>query len=75
MSSALFVLGVLFLVLVAPLWIVAHYLVRWRAQRALTADDEKQLAELYELAGKMEARITNLEHVLAPDGVQPEAYR
>jgi phage shock protein B len=59
-----FVLGVIFLVVVAPIWIVAHYLTRWRRSRRLSTEDERSLGELFEAAGKMEARLVALERVL-----------
>ena len=59
-----FVLGIIFLVIVAPIWIVAHYLTRWRSARKLSAADERSLAELHDAAGKMEARLAALERVL-----------
>lgn len=59
-----FVLGVIFLVVVAPIWIVAHYLARWRRTHKLSASDERSLGELYETARRMEARIVALERVL-----------
>ena len=59
-----FVLGVIFLVVVAPIWIVAHYLTRWRRSGKLSAEDERSLGELYEAARKMEARLAALERVL-----------
>jgi phage shock protein B len=59
-----FILGIIFLVVVAPIWIVAHYLTRWRRSRKLSADDERSLGELYESARRMEGRIAALERVL-----------
>ncbi len=59
-----FVLGLIFLVVVAPIWIVAHYLVRWRKSRRLTSGDEKALGELYDIARRMEGRVVTLERVL-----------
>ena len=60
------VLGVLaitlvFLVFVLPIWIIAHYLSKARIARALTAQDEKMLADLWEVARQMEQRMINLE--------------
>jgi len=59
-----FVLGIIFLTVVAPIWIVAHYLTRWRRSRRLSAGDEKSLGELYDTARRMEGRIASLERVL-----------
>jgi phage shock protein B len=58
------VLGIVFLVIVAPLWIIAHYLTRWRISRRLSADDEKAMGELWQTARRMEARIDALERLL-----------
>ena len=69
-TSVFMVLGIIFLVIVAPIWIVAHYLTRWRRSRKLSAEDERSLGELYEAARKMEARLAALERVL--DAEAPE---
>ena len=58
---------VLFLVIVAPVWIISHYVTRWRTAKTLSAEDEKMLAELWELAPKMESRINTLERILDAD--------
>ena len=63
-GGLLFILGIIFLVVVAPLWIVAHYLTRWRAARRLSSEDEKAMAELWRRARRMEAQIEALERVL-----------
>ena len=58
---------VLFLVIVAPVWIISHYVTRWRTAKTLSAEDEKMLAELWELAPKLESRINTLERILDAD--------
>jgi phage shock protein B len=61
---------ILFLVIVAPVWIISHYVTRWRTAKILSADDEQMLAELWEVAPKLESRINTLERILddeAPD--------
>jgi phage shock protein B len=64
MNPFIFVLGILALTIVVPLWIVFHYLTRWRAQRGLTTEDERMLADLWESAKRMENRIVNLERIV-----------
>ncbi|WP_372397595.1 envelope stress response membrane protein PspB [Azospirillum sp. HJ39] len=59
-----FVLAVLFMVVVAPVWIVFHYITKWRSQRGLTAQDERLLAELWEISNRLETRVQTLERVL-----------
>ena len=64
------IVGIVFLVVVLPIWIIAHYGTRWRTNRVITSGDEKLLADLWDTAGKMEARIDTLERILddeAPD--------
>ncbi len=60
----------IFLVFVAPIWIIAHYATRWRTAKVLSPEDEKMLSELWELAPRLESRINTLERILdaeAPD--------
>lgn len=63
-------LAALLIVVVLPIWIIAHYGTRWRTNRVITSGDEKLLADLWDTAGRMEARIDTLERILddeAPD--------
>lgn len=55
---------VVFLVIVAPIWIIAHYVTRWRSNKSLSSEDERLLAELWATSEKMEQRIRNLERIL-----------
>ena len=57
-------LAILFMTVIAPLWIVFHYVTRWRMSKTLTSEDEKILADLWRSADRMEARITNIERIL-----------
>ncbi len=59
-----FVLAILFMTVVAPVWIISHYVTKWRTSRGLSAQDERTLAELWESAQRMENRIQSLEKVL-----------
>ena len=55
---------ILLLAVVAPIWIVAHYVTRWRNTKTLTGEDEKLLQELWESANRMGDRIRTLEKIL-----------
>ena len=62
---------ILFLTIVAPIWIIAHYVTRWRLAKTLSPEDEKQFAELWRMAERMEERIDSIERILeaeAPSG-------
>ena len=64
MHFILFILGLIALLVIAPIWIFAHYLVRWRATRAMSRDDQRALGELWETAKRVEARLEALERIL-----------
>lgn len=64
MSDAVIIPAVLFLTIVAPVWIIFHYVTKWRIAKTLSADDEKMLSDLWHSAGKMEDRIRQLEKIL-----------
>lgn len=49
---------------VLPLWLLLHYVTRWRESRRLSRHDEQALAELWTSARKMEERIATLETIL-----------
>jgi phage shock protein B len=55
---------ILFLTIVAPIWIIAHYVTRWRLAKSLSPEDEKQFGDLWQIAERMEERIHNLERIL-----------
>jgi phage shock protein B len=63
---------ILFLVIVAPIWIIAHYMTRWRMAKTLSPEDEKQFAELWRMAERMEERIDSVERILEADGAGKE---
>jgi phage shock protein B len=67
MSELLFVPLVLFLVIVAPIWLILHYATRNSASKRLTSKDEALLEELHGNARKMEERLHNLERILDAD--------
>lgn len=62
-----FVPVVLFLVIVAPIWLILHYATRNSASKQLTSKDEALLEELHANARKMEERLHNLERILDAD--------
>jgi phage shock protein B len=65
--DTLFPLLVVFLVIVAPIWLVLHYATRNSASRRINSKDEALLEDLHESARKMEDRIHTLERILDAD--------
>ena len=55
---------VLLLTVVAPVWIVFHYITKMKTAKGLTPEDEKMLTDVWESTKKMEDRIVTLERIL-----------
>ena len=58
------ILGIIALTVVAPIWIVSHYVTKWRLAKGLSTDDAETLEELWKTTQKMEDRIETLESIL-----------
>lgn len=58
------VVPILLLTVCFPIWIVFHYITKWKTSKGLTSEDEKMLGEIWESSNKMEDRIKNLERIL-----------
>lgn len=56
--------AILFLVFVAPLWVIMHYRSKRRSQGMLTADERAELERLASSAEDMRERIETLESIL-----------
>lgn len=56
--------AVLFLVFVAPLWIIMHYRSKRRSEGMLTEDERTELERLASSAEAMRERIETLESIL-----------
>ena len=67
MGPVLEVWGILFLAVVAPLWIIFHYVSKAKENKGLTPEDERMLEDLWDSAKKMEERIQTLERILDSD--------
>lgn len=74
--SFLFVPAIVFLSVVAPIWIVFHYLTKWKemkragAGEGQTLVDRSELLKLRQVADKLEGRVESLERIL--DAEAPE---
>ena len=68
MPEWLFVLAIIFLAVVAPLWILMHYLTGKRrsasSAKELAADDRAELERLAQSEAAMRERIATLESIL-----------
>ncbi|MCP4078429.1 MAG: envelope stress response membrane protein PspB [Gammaproteobacteria bacterium] len=64
MGEELLVIPILFLTIVVPLWLVLHYVAKFKSAKSLSSSDEEALAELWHQADKFESRIESLETIL-----------
>jgi phage shock protein B len=67
MSDFLFVPLVIFMAVVAPIWLGLHYFTRSSANRRISGKDEALLEDLHESARRLEDRIHTLERILDAD--------
>lgn len=55
---------IVFLVIPAPLFIVLHFITRWKQSREITGGDEKMLEDLWLMSQRLEERLESLETIL-----------
>ncbi len=48
-------------------WLILHYMTKWKTAATLTREDENLLDELYELARRLEDRMTTIARIIAAD--------
>ena len=60
----LFVPAVLFMVIVAPLWLIFHYVTVWKTQRNAGRADQGAMNAMSDTARRLEARVAALEKLL-----------
>lgn len=64
-----------FLLVIAPIWIGAHYLTRWRTAKSLSPADEERLADLWRIAERLEDRLDVIEQILDDEDDSPNRGR
>ena len=55
---------ILFLVIPAPLFIVLHFISKWKQSREISRDDEQMLEDLWQLSQRLGDRLQTLERIL-----------
>jgi phage shock protein B len=55
---------IIFMLLVAPIWLILHYRSKRQVNQGFSEEEYTQLSELSELADKMTERIKTLEAIL-----------
>lgn len=58
---------VVFVCVVLPLYIVLHFITRWKQSREFSREDEQMLEDLWQLSQRLEERLETLERILDDD--------
>ena len=58
---------ILLLTIALPLYIIMHFVTRWKQSREYTSDDEQMLEDLWLLSQRLEDRLETLERILDDD--------
>lgn len=61
---------IIFMVIVAPIWLILHYRSKKQVSQGLTEDEYRTLQELADKAEKMADRIQTLEAILDAEAPQ-----
>ena len=56
--------AILFFAVVVPIFVVLHFITKWRQSREFSRDDERMLEDLWELSQRLEDRLETLERIL-----------
>jgi phage shock protein B len=62
--TVFFILAVIFMVIVLPLWIVMNFIAKNRDRKSVNEDDQAVVNDLLTVINKLEGRIHNLERIL-----------
>ncbi len=73
MGELLTIALILFIVIPAPLFIVLHFITKWKQSREISGGDEKLLEDMWLMSQRMEERLESLETIL--DSELPEWRR
>jgi len=63
-SELLTIAVIVFIAVPAPLFIVLHFITKWKQSREISGGDEKMLEDMWLLAQRLEERLESLEEIL-----------
>lgn len=55
---------IVFIAIPAPLFIVLHFITKWKQAREISGGDERMLEDLWQLSQRLEERMESLETIL-----------
>jgi phage shock protein B len=63
-TTAVFVLTIVFMTIVLPLVVIMHYTTKWKATKGLSDDEQRMLEDLWKESQAMQSRVNALETIL-----------
>jgi phage shock protein B len=63
-TTAVFVLAIVFMTVVVPFVVIMHYTTKWKATKGLSDDESKMLEDLWKESQTMQSRVNALETIL-----------
>lgn len=73
MGELLTIALIVFIAIPAPIFIVLHFITRWKQSREISGGDEEMLEDMWVMSQRMEERLESLETIL--DSELPEWRR
>jgi len=67
MGELLTIALIIFIAVPAPLFIVLHFITKWKQSREISGGDEKMLEDLWMMSQRFEERLESLETILDSD--------
>jgi len=64
LAELLTIAVIVFVAIPAPLFIVLHFITKWKQSREISGGDEKMLEDMWQLSRRLEERLETLETIL-----------
>ena len=64
LTTAMFVLTIIFMTVIVPLFVIMHYTTKWKATKGLSDDEHQMLEDLWKESQAMQSRVNALETIL-----------
>lgn len=64
LTTAIFVLSIIFMTVILPLFVIMHYTTKWKATKGLSDDEHQMLEDLWKQSQAMQSRVNALETIL-----------
>lgn len=55
---------IILIAFVLPLWIIFHYITKWKTMKGITPEDEASLTDLRASADRLEDRLRTMERIM-----------